>query len=72
MAACCTGEGIRVIKAGNARQKRTAGKLERSQVWEGTKGLPTAISDITPMSSKNFKMTILITPSFDESIQRKI
>lgn len=52
--------------------KELLGKLEHSQVWEGIKGLPTAISDITPMSSENFKVTILIIPSFDKSIQRKI
>lgn len=60
--------GDKIMKAGNAREKRSAGKLEHSQVWEGIKGLPTAISNITPMSSNSFKITILITPSFDESI----
>lgn len=48
------------------------GKLEHSQVWEGNKGLPTAISNITPKSSKSLRMAIVITPFFDESIQKKI
>lgn len=51
--------------------KELLGKLEDSQVWEGNKGLPTAISNITPMSSKSFKMMTLITPSFDESVPKK-
>lgn len=72
MAACYTGEGTGVRKAGNARDQRTAGKLEHSQVWEGNKGLPTAISNITPKPSESLKMTILITPSFDECVQKKI
>lgn len=49
MAARCTGEGVRVRKAGMQELKELLGKLEHSQVWEGIKGLPTAISDITPM-----------------------
>lgn len=52
--------------------KELQGKLEHSQVWEGNKGLPTAISTITPKPFKSLKMTILITPSFDESVQKKI
>lgn len=51
--------------------KELLGKLEDSQVWEGNKGLPTAISNITPMSSKSFKMMTLITPRFDESVPKK-
>lgn len=62
------------MKVGNAREKRAAGEtgtqpgLGRAVI----KGSPTAISNITPMSSKSLKMIILITASFDESIQRKI
>lgn len=61
------------MKVRNARDKRAAGETG-TQPGLGravTKGSPTAISDITPMSSKSLKIMILITASFDESIQRK-
>lgn len=62
MAACYTGEGVRVMKVGNARDKRTAGEFG-TQSWEG----PTAMSDIIPMSSRSTEGMTPITPPSDDA-----
>lgn len=73
MAACCTGEGIRVMKVGRASDRRTAGGTGTQPGLGRNQGLTYSnFRHHTRVSSKSFKDNDLITPSSDEAIQRKI